>query len=242
MNITVKNKSEEKAEIYIYGDIVDDSWNFGSSNYNDPNIYPLEIKDMLKEVENKDVDVHINSGGGHVFAGMAIANILKSYKGKTKCIIDGLAASAASVIALSCNEVTMPANAFLMIHKPGIVVGGTADDLRKEAETLDLLQEQIVDFYLEKAVEGVDKEKINQLVNAETWLSGTAAKEIFDITLTKEVAATNCNTDLLKNYSNIPKSLLLAKNKTEKEEKETLKQKEKQKEMEKQIKIALAIN
>lgn len=250
MDLRVKNKAE-KAEIYIYGDIVDDAWNFGWSDCNDPNVYPLEIKDMLKEVGEKDVDVHINSGGGHVFAGMAIANILKTHKGKTTCIVDGLAASAASVIALACDEVTMPANSFLMIHKPMNFVTGNAAEMRKEAETLDLLQEQIVSFYLAKAVDGVDEKKLNELVNEETWLSGTAAKEVFKITVIDEVKALNCTTDLFKNYSKIPETVLSAEKETiakkKKEEARELELKRKTEEtkistMKKQIEIALAIN
>lgn len=71
--LTVKN-SAEKAELLIYGDIVDDSWNWGWED--DPNVYPKDIKNMLNGFDGKDVDVHINSGGGHVFAGMAISNML----------------------------------------------------------------------------------------------------------------------------------------------------------------------
>ncbi|WP_462274433.1 Clp protease ClpP, partial [Filifactor alocis] len=114
--LNIKNQTEDKADIYIYGDIVDDSWNWGWED--DPSVYPKNIRELLKECEGKSIDVHINSGGGHVFAGMAISNMIAHHDGKTTAIIDGLAGSIASVIAMGCDEIQMPCNAYLMIHKP----------------------------------------------------------------------------------------------------------------------------
>lgn len=202
--LTIKNKLPEKAEIYINGDIVDDSWNFGWED--DPSIYPLNIKNMLDDVKGKDIDIHINSGGGHVFAGIAISNMIKNHNGHTKAIIDGLAGSIASVIAFGCDEIQMPNNAFLMMHKPFSLCMGNSDDMLKMAETLDNLQEGILNTYLNHAKENISKEEINELINKETWLNGKEASNYFNITTKEELKVASCVSDMFKNFKNIPKN------------------------------------
>ena len=195
--LEIKNQTSHKAELYIYGDIVNDSWNFGWDD--DPNVYPMDIKKMLDGVKGKELDVYINSGGGHVFAGVAISNMLSRHDGKTRAIVDGLAASAASVIAFGCNEVVIPANGYLMIHKPMNMCVGNSDDMLKMADTLERLQVGCVSTYMKFAKEGVTPEKMNALVNAETWMDGKAAAEIFNITVSEELAAVAAVGDLAEN-------------------------------------------
>lgn len=185
--LKIKNQQKEKAELYICGDIIDDSWNYGWEN--DPSVYPMNIRKMLDEVKGKDLDVYINSGGGHVFAGVAISHMLSRHDGKTKAIIDGIAASAASLIAFGCDEIEMPVNSFLMIHKPMCTCFGNSDDLLKAAAWLDTLQEGSIDTYMTKAVEGVSREQINSLINAETYFTGEQAAEVFKVTLASELEA-----------------------------------------------------
>lgn len=225
--LTVKN-SAEKAELLIYGDIVDDSWNWGWED--DPNVYPKDIKNMLNGFDGKDVDVHINSGGGHVFAGMAISNMLKAYPGKTTAYVDGIAASAASIIAFGCKEVVIPSNAFLMIHKPSGEAFGNSDEMLKAAEMLDVIQKSAVATYLSKAKEGITEKQIDDMVNAETWLLGAEATEFFNVQIADEVGAVNCAGDF-SHYHNTPKQLM-QKPKNEQNQNEKMKQ---------AIEIALAI-
>ena len=223
----VKNAAG-KAELYIYGDIVDDSWDMGWEN--DPSVYPKNIKTMLDGFDGQDIDVHINSGGGHFFAGVAICNMLKQYKGKTTAMIDACAASAASIIAFGCNDIVIPANASLMIHKPMAMEGGTANDLRKCAEMLDALQRASVSTYMEKAAEGITEEKVNEMINEETWLIGAEAQEYFNVQVSEAVQVLNCTGNMLNHWSKLPaafKALDKPKNQDEK-----LKQ---------EIEIALAI-
>ena len=185
--LEIKNQTSHKAELYIYGDIVNDSWNFGWDE--DPNVYPMDIQKMLDGVKGKELDVYINSGGGHMFAGVAISNMLSRHDGKTRAIVDGLAASAASIIAFGCSEVVIPANGYLMIHKPMNVCIGNSDDMLKMADTLERLQEGIVNTYMKLVKEGITREEISTLVDAETWLNGEAAAEIFNVTVTEELGA-----------------------------------------------------
>ena len=191
-----------KAELYIYGDIVDDSWNMGWEN--DPSVYPMNIRTLLNEFEGQDLDVHVNSGGGHFFAGVAISNMLKNYKGKTTAMIDACAASAASIICFGCNNIVIPANASLMIHKPMAMEGGTANDLRKCADMLDALQRASVSTYMEKAVDGITEGKINEMINEETWLIGAEAQAYFNVQVSEAVQVLNCTGNMLNRWSKLP--------------------------------------
>ena len=102
-----KNEGE-RAALYLYGEISTESW-WGDE------VTPKEFKEDLDACSGP-LDVHINSGGGEVFAGQAIYNMLKRYDGDVTVYIDGLAASIASVIAMAGDRIVMPANALLMIH------------------------------------------------------------------------------------------------------------------------------
>ena len=126
--LEIKNKADV-TEIYINGDIVSDSDNDGFYEFfdlNNPNVYPLDVANALKEAG--EVHVHINSYGGDVFAGLAISNMLKNHKAKTVAYVDGLSASSASIIAFGCNEIVIPSNAYLMIHRVSCGLFGNADD------------------------------------------------------------------------------------------------------------------
>ena len=202
--LNIKNQTEDKAEIYIYGDIVDDSWNWGWED--DPSVYPKNIRELLKECEGKSIDVHINSGGGHVFAGMAISNMIAHHDGKTTAIIDGLAGSIASVIAMGCDEIQMPSNAYLMIHKPSCMCFGDSDDMKKASEMLEVLQEGIVTTYLKHAKEGITKEQISEKINEETWFTGETAQELFEITAIDSLEYVACEGEFVERLNNKPKA------------------------------------
>lgn len=203
--IEVKNKGEV-TQIYISGDIVDDSWK-GWGWGETVETYPEDIRNLLKDA-NKNVEVYISSGGGDLFAGVAISNMLQRYDGHTKAIIDGLAASAASIIAFGCDEIEMPSNAYLMIHKPMVGVMGNSDDLLKWADTLDELQKGLVETYMTKAVEGKTEEDINNLINKETWLTGKSTSEFFNVKITGVSTIKNDFGASVLNYKHTPKELI----------------------------------
>lgn len=229
MKFRIKN-NENSRDIYIAGDIRDDSWK-GWDWEDDINTYPSDIKNLLNESDNKNVNVYINSGGGDLFAGMAISNMLSRYKGKTKAVIDGLAASSASIIAFGCDEIEIPSNAYLMIHKPSVSLYGNSDDLLKWADTLDELQKGIVNTYMRKTQENITEETINSLVDKETWLTGETAKEFFNVKVIEKVELTNCVGTCVMDYKKTPDVFKEVDDRATENEK-----------LKKEIEIALAIN
>ncbi|MDY3973575.1 MAG: Clp protease ClpP [Veillonella caviae] len=186
--LTVKNMNDTSADIYINGDIVDDMWK-GWQWGDDLSIYPSDIKDMLSEYKGKSITFYINSGGGDVFAGMAIANMIKRHDGHTTAVVDGIAASIATQIMFACDEVIVPENAFIMIHKPSMNCSGNADDFTRAVEILNVIQTGIEKAYLENAVSGVTAERITELVNQESWFTGIEAAQYFDITVSDAINA-----------------------------------------------------
>lgn len=204
--LTVKNETPTSADLYFYGDIVSDWW----GAWEDADQYPEAVRDFLKEQEGKNLNIYINSGGGAVFAGIAIYNMLRRHKGGKTVYIDGMAASIASVIALAGDRVIIPSNAFLMIHKPWAACVGNADDCRKMASDLDEIEKGIMNVYKEHLAEGVDIKDIEKMVSKETWLNGEEAAKYFDIEVgtAKEYAAKL--TDTVSNYSKIPNEIIKA--------------------------------
>lgn len=203
MGIQIVNKVDN-VEIHIVGDILDDSYK--GIWLDDENTYPSDVRNALKDADGKALNVHVNSGGGDLFAGIAISNMIRSYKGNTTTYVDGLAGSSASIIAFGADKIVMPKNSFLMIHKPSTWVGGTSKDMRKMADTLDKLQGGILETYTNHMAEGVNKEVINNMIDEETWLNGEEASKYFNIDVvdSKEIV----NHSDLSSFKNVPKALL----------------------------------
>lgn len=221
----IKNETDTKAELFIYGDIVSSEW----SKWEETDIAPTDIRNFLDGVKGKDLDIYINSGGGSVFAGIGIYNMLKRHEGDKNVYVDGLAASIASVIAMAGDNIYIPKNAFLMIHKAWNWTAGNSDDFRKMADTLDTIDQGILNVYSENVKEGVSMDKIKELVAAETWLTGDEAEKYFNINVIEENTAAACISDFYE-YKNIPKCLTKtetreSKNDNENEELELLKAK-----------------
>lgn len=203
--LTVKNSTLTTADLYFYGDIVSSWW----GTWDDTDQYPEAIRDFLKEHEGKDLNIYINSGGGSVFAGIAIYNMLLRHTGKKTVYVDGMAASIASVIALAGDEVIVPSNAFLMIHKPWNTCCGNANELRKMADDLDTVEKGIINAYKSHLAEGVDINDIQELMEAETWLNGEEASKYFKITVAKPKEYAAQITDFAKaKYKNIPNQII----------------------------------
>lgn len=195
-------------EIYINGDIESDTENDGFLELfglKDTNIYPKNIAESLKGAE--EVHVHINSYGGDVFAGVAISNILKNHKGKTIAYIDGLAASAASIIAFGCNEIVIPSNAYLMIHRVSCGMFGNTDDFLRQIEVMEKIEEGIINSYTEKAIEGVTREQIKDFMFNETWFTGDDTAKYFNVTVDKSAKYLNY-VDTKQKFNKIPNEIL----------------------------------
>lgn len=206
-SMTIKNQTDSSADLFFYGDIVSETW---QSEWYEDDMAPGDVKKFLDQLDGtENINIHINSGGGSVFGGIAIYNMLRSNNAHKTVYVDGLAASIASVIMMAGDEIVMPKNATVMIHKPSASYFFTtknADDLRKDAESLDTCQEAIMQTYMTKAK--VDKEEIEQKVNDETWLTGEEAAELFDIKVEEANDAVACaGSSMFFCYKNVPTSL-----------------------------------
>jgi len=178
----------------LLGDIVQDD----SQKYFESDIVPAMVIGWLAK-QDGDIEVNINSLGGSVMAGLAIANAFKAYsKGKVTANVLGVAASMASVVACAADEIRMGKGAFMMIHNPWSIALGDAEALRKEADTLDKMKDAIIGFYQSKF--SVEPEELAKLMDAETWIE--AGKEAdYGLAATPLVedlpAAAKCDTRLM---------------------------------------------
>ena len=180
----MKNDEEKSAELILYGSI-------GSDEYWDD----ISDKAFKQDIENlgdvENITLHINSPGGSVFSAVAIANTLKNHKAKITANIDGLAASAATIITSACDIVRMPKNALFMVHNPITFAYGNNQDMKKTVEMLDKVKDSIIETYLNKAK--TDRETLSELMDNETWMNAETAKEygfideILDENVEKEV-------------------------------------------------------
>lgn len=196
--LKVKALDDGVVEILIYDEIGKDWWT-GEG---------LEAKafaDELKKIpKDKEIKVRINSGGGNVHDGMAIYNLLAERRDRVSVIVDGVAASIASVIALSGRDLIMPKNTLLMIHDPWGFAQGSADDMRQAATMLDAHRDAIVAVYERKT--GSSQDEIKKLMKAETWFTGEQAKEAkFADSVTNEIALM-ASASLLR-YHKVPQDL-----------------------------------
>ena len=163
----IKNEEGQRT-LYFDGYIAQDSWL-------DDDITPKKFKAELME-SNGDISVWINSPGGDVFAASQIYNMLKEYKGKVTVKIDGLAASAASVIAMAGDEISMSPVAMLMIHNPSTLIWGEETDMVKAKEMLSEVKESIINAYEVKT--NLPRNKISEMMDNETWMSSNKAVEL----------------------------------------------------------------
>jgi ATP-dependent Clp endopeptidase proteolytic subunit ClpP len=156
--------------------------------YDEIGAYGVTAKGFLAELgalpDDAAIDLRLNSPGGSVFDAVAIYNALKRHPGEITVWIDGIAASAASYIAMAGDTVVMPENAFLMIHDPSGLVMGTAEDMRATAEALDKVKGSLIQGYAAKS--GKPDEEIAALMEAETWLD---AKDALDFGFIDRIAA-----------------------------------------------------
>ena len=155
--------------------------------YDEIGAYGISAKGFLAELsalpDATPLTLRLNSPGGSVFDAVAIYNAIKRHSGPVTVWIDGIAASAASYIAMAGDEVVMPENAFLMIHDPAGMVMGTAVDMRAMAKALDKVKGSLLQGYAAKS--GRPQEEIAPLMSAETWLD---AKDALDIGFADRIA------------------------------------------------------
>lgn len=162
---SIKALADNETEVVIYDEI--GYWGVTAKQF---------ISEFKKIPAGNTVLLRVNSPGGDVFDGLAIYNVIARHPGAVKATIDGLAASMASVIVMAANEITMPDNAYMMIHNPWGISIGDAEEMIKTADLLGKLAGTLADTYAKRS--GQDAEKIAELMNEETWLTAAEAKEL----------------------------------------------------------------
>lgn len=150
-------------------DVIGEDWWTGEG------VTAKRIAAALRSIGNQDVIVNINSPGGDFFEGLAIYNMLREHPAKVTVKVLGLAASAASVIAMAGDEIQVARAGFLMIHNTWVVAAGDRNALRDVAEWLTPFDAAAVDIYAARS--GVDADDIAAMLDKETWISGKEAVE-----------------------------------------------------------------
>lgn len=164
----VKNEETNETELIFNGPISDETW------YGDE-ITPALFRDELGKIDG-NLTVWVNSPGGDVFAASQIYTMLRNHTGKVTVKIDGIAASAASVVAMAGDETFIAPTAMIMIHDPSTLAYGNKDDMKKAIEQLDEVKESIINAYEKKT--GLSREKIAKMMSDETWMNAKKAHEL----------------------------------------------------------------
>ncbi len=165
LNKTDGSSSDEGVNLYLYGDIGEDWFGYG--------ITALRVRTALNQVEEETVNLHIHSNGGDAFEGIAIYNVLKQSNKTINVYIDGLAASAASIIALAGDKIYMPQNTQLMIHNAASFTYGFAEDFEKMATSLRNVNDSVRQTYLSR-FSGTEDELIKYM-DDETFFTAEQA-------------------------------------------------------------------
>lgn len=183
----------DEATVYIYEEI-DSFWGVAAQDF---------VRE-LAGIKASTIHLRINSPGGDVFDALAIHNALKRHPAEIVSHVDGLAASAASIVALAGDRVLMGAGAFMMIHNAWGIAIGDAGTLRQVADTLEKITDSLVGIYATRT--GKSADEIQQLLDDETWLSAEEAIEGGFADETEEVEKASASFDLSK-FRNVPRTL-----------------------------------
>lgn len=170
-NRTVQNSGTDgettERVLELNGTIAEESWF-------DDDVTPQLFKEELN-AGSGDITVWINSPGGDCVAAAQIYNMLSNYAGKVTVKIDGIAASAASVIAMAGDTVLVSPVSMMMIHNPATIAWGDSAEMQKAVAMLDEVKESIINAYEIKT--GLDRKKLSKLMDAETWMDANSAVE-----------------------------------------------------------------
>lgn len=137
---------------------------------------PKLMSAILRKADGKDVVVNINSPGGDFFDGIAIHTLLSEYEGNVKIKVVGLAASAASVVALAGDEIEIAESGFFMIHNAWTVAMGNKEVMQETADMLSQFDESMVKMYAKAT--GIEEKTVKRMMAEETWLSGETSVEL----------------------------------------------------------------
>jgi ATP-dependent Clp protease, protease subunit len=166
--VAKEDDKEEDNTISIYDAIGFDPWTGGG-------VTAKRIAAALRTIGKKDVTVNVNSPGGDLFEGIAIYNLLRDHPGDVTVRVVGLAASAASVIAMAGDKIQVARAGFMMIHNVWVVAIGNRNDLRDAADQLETFDDALAGIYAART--GKEKKELAKLMDKETWFSGDGAIE-----------------------------------------------------------------
>jgi ATP-dependent Clp protease protease subunit len=189
-------KNEAVPTVYVYDQI--DAW------------YGVSAKQFVQDlnaIDSSEIHVRINSVGGDVFEAKAIATALRNHKAKVVTFVDGLAASAATTVAIAGDEVHMAPTAQFMIHNAWSYAAGDYRDMAKMSDTLKRVNDGIVAEYSDKT--GLSVSQIEQMMNDETWLSGAEALQKGFVDVLDEKASKASNFWDLSGFKNAPAELMV---------------------------------
>lgn len=164
--LEAKSNSKDEADLYIYGTIGGGFFTNGVTSDG--------VRHTLQDLNAKTLNVHIQSYGGDAFEGVAISNLLKNNAAKVHVFIDGIAASAASVIAMAGDTITMPKNTMLMIHRASMFSYGNKTDFEKSMNMLDKVDKALQCSYMDRF--NGEEIELEKMLDDETWLTADDAK------------------------------------------------------------------
>lgn len=197
-----ENQTEDGRELYIYGDIV------SGEKWADSDVDLSGFRDALAGMTaGQKLTMYVNSGGGSVFAASTMVSMIKRAQDRGVTVdayIDGLAASAASFLALSANNVYAYRNSMIMIHKPMMLAAGNTDELQRAIDTLNAVEQNVLmPVYMDKAK--VSQDDMQSMINAETWMGANDISSAFDVEILdeeKQMAA--CTSEFFARYKHTP--------------------------------------
>lgn len=165
-------------DIYIYDDVEGDSYNWWTGEKTESETSANHIKQVLESNQNvTEINLYVNSYGGEVKEGLGIYNQLKRHPAQVNVYIDGFACSIASVIAMAGDKVIMGTNALMMIHHASMGCFGNAEELRKAANDVEVIDQASCSSYLSKAGDKLDETTLKQLLDNQTWLNASQCLE-----------------------------------------------------------------
>jgi len=197
-----KNQTEDGRELYVYGDIV------SGEKWADSDVDLSGFRDALDGMTaGQKLTMYVNSGGGSVFAASAMVSMIKRAQDRGVTVdayIDGLAASAASFLALAANNVYAYRNSMIMIHKPMMLAAGNTDELQRAIDTLNAVEQNVLmPVYMDKAK--VSQDDMQSMINAETWMGSDDISSAFNVEMLdeeKQMAA--CTSEFFARYKHTP--------------------------------------
>ncbi|WP_310796265.1 head maturation protease, ClpP-related [Bacillus toyonensis] len=158
-------ENSKKVVAYMHGTVGAGWWG---------DINARKTREMFDNIDADEIELHIHSGGGDAFEGIAICNYLRSHKANVTVVVDGLAASAASLIAMGANKIIMPSNTTMMVHRASTYAYGNADNLEKQAKMLRDVDDALIQSYRNRF--NGEFHELEALLDNETYMTAETAK------------------------------------------------------------------